>query len=176
MPNTRRSFRRSGSARATTWEGAAFQFLALIAAAPQFAVVVTEAQLEQFPNPTLVRQRGRVLAYANAGGTILDSVISFGMYYATQAAITAGVASLQLPLTDIGSDWVWHDQVALSDNSGTLDGIRPTTAAARFEIDGKAMRKATPNQSLVIVGQVFDFGAILLNANVTVSLRLLFKK
>ena len=176
MANQRRSFRRIGPKRATTWEGFSLQFLALTAAAPQFAVIVSEADLENFPNPTLIRQRGQVLAYANAGGVTLDSIIFLGMYFANANAITAGIASLQQPGTDVGSDWIWIDEIPLSDNSGTLDQIRPTTAAHRISIDGKAMRKAEPNQALVMVAQVVDFGATVLNANVTLGARLLFKK
>jgi len=176
MANTRRSFRRSTPQRGTTWEGATFQFLALTNLAPQFAVIASETVLEQFPNPTLIRQRGRILAYANAGGATLDSVIGLGMYYANSAALAAGIGSLQLPLRDFASDWIWTDRIPLSDNSGSIDQIRPTTAAARIDIDGKAMRKAEPDQTLIIVADIIDFGATLLNTNVSISLRLLFKK
>ena len=141
-----------------------------------FAIVVSEAELEDVPNPTLIRQRGQILAYANAGGATLDSVIFLGMYFANNKAVAAGIASLQLPGTDVGSDWLWTDCIPISDNSGSIDQIRPTTSAARQIIDGKAMRKVEPNQAMVLVGQVVDFGATALNANVTVGCRFLFKK
>ena len=176
MANQRRSFRRAGPRRATTWEGFSVSFAGVTAAAPAFAIVVAEAVLENFPNPTLVRQRGSYLAYANAGGATLDSILFLGLYFADASAVAAGIASLETPGTDVGSDWIWIDQIALSDNSGTLDQNRPTVAAGRRMIDGKAMRKADQNQALILVAEVVDFGATLLNATATVSARLLFKK
>jgi len=145
-------------------------------AAPVVITVVSEAILENYPNPTLVRQRGAVLAYLNAGGATLDSVLTMGMYFADKAAVTAGIASLELPNRDIGSDWLWWATIPLADNSGTIDQIRPTTSAHRIEIDGKAMRKAEPNQSLVFVAEVTDFGVSNASVAVNASARLLFKR
>ncbi len=157
------------------WQGTNFTFV-VTAAAPTFAVIVTEGQLEDVPNPTLIRQRGAGLIYANAGGATLDSMVGIGMYFADAQAIAAGIGSLQRPITDVSSDWIWHQFLPISDNSGTIDQIRPTTAAMRFEVDGKAMRKADANQGLVLVVQAADTGATLLNATVSIAMRLLFKK
>ena len=175
MPNTRRSFRRNTPRRSTTWEGFSLRFQ-VTAALPQFSIVTTEAILENYPNPTLVRQRGRILAYLQAGGATLDSVLTLGMYFATAQAAAAGIGSLAKPFDNIGSDWLWWDSIALSDNSGTIDQIRPTTSAHRIDIDGKGMRKVEQNHVLVFVAQIFDFGATLANASVTAEARLLYKK
>ena len=105
MANRRTATRRSTVRRGNSWAGAAVR-LQVTAAAPTFVIMVSEAELEMFPNPTLVRQRGRILVYAQAGGATLDSVCVLGMYFANAAAITAGVAALQSPGTDSGSDCV----------------------------------------------------------------------
>ena len=121
MANTGRSFRRSGPKRATVWDAFSVHFASVTALLLNFAVVTAEATLESFPNPTLIRQRGSYLVYANAGGTTLDSHVHMGMYFANNAAIAAGIASLQLPGTDFGSDWIWWSTCHIADNSGTLD-------------------------------------------------------
>jgi len=176
MANARRSFRRTAPKRATFWEGFAVKFSTVTVGAPAFAVITTEAILENSPNPTLIRQRGSALVYANAGGATLDSTLFMGIMVADSRAIAVGITGLQLPFTNIGSDWLWWKAVHISDNSGSIDQIRPTTAAARFEIDGKAMRKIGLNEAVVLVLEVSDGGATALSATAAISARMLYKR
>jgi len=175
LANQRRSFRRTAPRRATTWVGFGLNIgSATAATGPHFLEIATQTVLEQFPNPTLVRQRGEGLVYLNAGGATLDSILSMGMYFADARSLTT--ATVQRPGTDSASDWLWYQGAPLSDNSGTLDQNRPTVSAMRFVIDGKAMRRADSNQSLIFVAEVVDFGATPANIKISVCGRLLFKK
>ena len=175
MANQRRSFRGTAPKRGMFWQGFTAQDFAVTAATSRFAIAVDETQLEGVPNPTLIRQRGVGLVYLNAGAVGLDSLLGLGMYVVNAQALAGGTASMQRPITDIGSDWLWHQFAFLSDDSGTLDQARPNKMVYRFEIDGKAMRKIDANQALVVVMQVQDAG-LASNVNVNLAMRLLFKK
>ncbi len=168
----RRSFRGASQRRPTFWEGAFVQALPSIAgAAATVSTVVTEANLENVPNSTVVRIRGGYgwsVAGANGSGTC-----SLGIMLVDQAALTVGVGSLPTPDTDIGSDWIWWDVFGF-DNVGTT-GDGPVQAGQRV-IDTKAMRKTKLNHVLVLITEIRGLGASAGIATIAGGMRVLFKR
>jgi len=173
MADRRRSFVRRGPQRGTSWEGAQLDTLLTTAVPTTFQVVTTEAVLEGFPNPTLVRQRGEMLILEKQQAANDRGIVTCGLYFANAVALAAG--ALQAPLTDIGSDWIWWSTRGM----GRDVGVVPETALGsitRMEIDGKAMRKAQPNQALVMVCQLVTLAGANVQYQVTGAIRLLYKK
>jgi hypothetical protein len=75
-----------------------------------------------------------------------------GIKLASSAAITG--TAVEVPFTDVGSDWIWWKAVPLvlltggSVASPNGDGL---TSNVRIEVDSKAMRKVKLNEALVLV-------------------------
>jgi len=171
----RRSFRGSQAPRRTAfWEGALIDF-SLASGTSAIAAAISEATLENVPNPTIVRVRGNVHLVATAvGGTLARANITLGLMVVDARAFAAGAGSLELPGTDLGSDWMWWDTRTLEQTSATVvddsTGIRKD-----IHVDNKAMRKVGLNQLLVFFAQ----GVVLNSAvttQVTASLRILIKR
>ncbi len=118
------------------------------------STVVSEAQLENAPNPTLVRIRGSILVSLTASAASPGRVLAVLGIKVIQAAAAAAAAPA-LPFTDIGSDWIWWTTVPLFLASGTVgspggDGL---TTNHRVEVDSKAMRKIKGNEVIAFVSQ-----------------------
>ena len=104
-----RVFNRSAPRRRMTWEGAEINATATSGGAV-VNTLVSEANLENVPNPTIVRIRGHVLVRQTAQGAAGTRGEAFmGIKLATGLAISAGIASIEKPFSDIGSDWIWWD-------------------------------------------------------------------
>ena len=141
------------------------------------STVVTEATLENVPNPTLIRIRGSALMYLTAvGASGAQTIVSMGIIIQSAAAVAAGVGSMPSPFTDIGSDWVWHQQVPLA-LRGTLGSDNEALGGhvARIEVDNKAMRKIEPNQALVLIVENVALTSTA-TFQLTTAFRFLFKK
>ena len=160
--------------RATFWEGAtgeAVMTTGTVATVP----VVTEATLENTPNPTLIRIHGTVYAHVTARTAAGDScILGLGIMAQSRVAIAAGVASMPAPITDIGSPWIWHRQIVLDSLVAPPNGT-DIGGNVRIIVDNKSMRKFDLNQGLQIILQNFALtGTITLSA--TWAFRLLFKR
>ena len=174
MANRRSSFRRSAPKRVTTWEGVAIDMIGIDAAGIS-AVMITEAVLENMPNPTIVRIRGELMVTNNAGVSTSASsgFCTVGAMLVDSRALAAGIGSMELPSTNVGSDWMYWDvfnfgeQVANEVDNNDL-------SVNRKVVDSKAMRKVKPNQALVLIAQVQTcVGTI--EAHLCGSLRILLK-
>jgi len=119
------------------------------------------------------------MAYERVDGTAtIDSMLAMGIYVADSRAVAVGITALELPLTNISSDWLWWTCVPIAVNTVGVSQDSPISEiirAHRGEIDGKAMRKIEPNQILVFVTEMVEFGTPS-NVRVLMSVRLLFKK
>ncbi len=168
----RRAFRRGSSGRRPmNWQGGTFQALPSLAGVATTAnTIVTEAILETFPDPTIVRVRGSyIFSETGINGT---AVLTVGIMLIDNAALAAGVASIQTPGTDVGSDWLWWDTVPL-DNVGTV-AADPVRTGRRI-IDSKAMRKVKTNQALVFVTEILALGASAAVVTIAGQVRVLLK-
>ena len=100
---------------------------------------------------TMVRTRGEMTLHLVTGSAVGAGFHgAFGIAVATLAAVTAGVASVPTPLTEEDWDgWLYHryfsimapGPIATANVSTEVTGIAGVSAALRFEIDSKAMRK-----------------------------------
>ena len=140
------------SRRPTFWEGGQVN-ASVTTGASVVATLVTEANLEQSPNPTLVRIRGNLLVTLISSAAVPSSThMVMGIKLASSAAITG--TAVEVPFTDVGSDWIWWKAVPLvlltggSVASPNGDGL---TSNVRIEVDSKAMRKVKLNEALVLV-------------------------
>jgi len=151
----RRVFQRAAVRRRTSWEGVSLQQVSTTGVVLATSVV-SEAILENVPNPTIVRIRGELLLHVTArGANVSESTIFMGIKLVTATAFAAGVASIESPGTDIGSDWIWWGvrsfatltaQPAATDSNGEM-------LTTRVPIDSKAMRKVEVNKLLVFVSE-----------------------
>jgi len=156
----RRQFQQRARKRVMSWQGSSFFFTNVTTAAAETAVVVSEAILENFPTPTLIRVRGRI----SVNYDVLTSAPSRGALVMGLIVIPATSISVPpSPLTDIGSDWLWWDVAPLnltgSDSDETANNIV-------IDVDNKAMRKIGLNEIVSIVVHVVSFeGTSTINAS-----------
>ncbi len=135
--------------RPTFWEGGRIAH-SLSSGSSFSTVIVSEATLENTPNPTIVRCRGDLLVQINAGGGNSSANFTAGLIVVTADALAAG--AVPSPLGDIGSDWLWWSNRGMSTFGGgagadsDFEGV-----TTRIPIDSKAMRKVGLNQALILV-------------------------
>ena len=160
--------------RPTFWEGANVIFT-LPTASASVVTIVSEAVLENTPNPTLVRVHGDVIVNVTARTAAGDNaLISMGMIAQSAAAIAAGVAAMPTPGTDIGSPWLWHRQVLVRSNVAPVNGT-DILGNRSIMVDNKAMRKFDLNQGLVMVVQN-QVGVGTITVTIAAAFRILFKR
>jgi len=132
---------------------------------------------------TLVRTRGDFNIFLQTAGTQADGFSgAFGIGVATTAAITAGVASVPTPITEETWDgWLYHryfsvicaEPIAVATTSKIGAQVHDVAAALRFEVDSKAMRKLTQDQTIYAVIEVIEIGVA--TARWAFNSRMLFK-
>jgi len=139
--------------RPTFWEGGIIG--GTVTTGSSFAqALVSEALMEGVPNPTLVRIRGSILVVMTASAATPGACLAtFGIKVIQGAAFAA--AAPALPLTDVGSDWVWWTTVPMSLTGGSVAAPNSDgrTIVHRVDIDSKAMRKVKGNELLVFVAE-----------------------
>ena len=146
----RRSFQTSRKRR-TTWEGVNIDISNLTVVTPIFITAITEAVLENFPTPTLVRTRGGLTVYADDSSTPGSfGVIGAGLMIVTASAVAAG--GVPSPLVDPGNDWFWWDSFSVG--SAAADVIGEEVTVHRKVIDSKAMRKVGSNEVVILVTEL----------------------
>ncbi len=161
------------SKRRVTWAGEAIDLGDIISGTPQFLVLVPEAIMEEFPTPTVVRMRGQLaVATDAAGGPVSLATVGLGVYLADNAAVAAG--TLQLPLRDAGSDWIWWYPAVIKEGSAGQAEQDQWAGFDRVIVDSKAMRKVKNDQALVLVAEVVNAQGTA-QANVYGRIRVLLK-
>ena len=136
------------SARLTQWTGPALQ--------GYVAVATTGATLISSFTPaepiTVMRTRGWVGIRPESEAADLEIVGAIGVGIVSVEAFTAGIASMPEPFAD--ADWggwyVWRSfayDIRFSDATGV------NMIDWGFEIDSKAMRKMSPNETIVVIAE-----------------------
>ena len=168
----RRTAFRSAPKRRMSWEGANIDASDLVTGTPQFFTVLTEALLENFPTPTIVRTRGKLTVTTDASSTP-GSVgrVNLGLILVTGTALAA--SAIPLPGVDVGNDWMWIDSAVVGSQAD--DQIGGAITVERLVVDSKSMRKVSNNTALVLVMQLFLTDAAAMVVNVAGSLRFLLK-
>ncbi len=109
---------------------------------------------------TIVRIRGLLDVY-QAGAVTADGDGfwgAVGIGIASFAAVSAAIASVPTPLTDVSSEnWLWHSFLSIHDGDTSALSRGPETAQ-RIDIDSKAMRKFATDQALYAAFEVVEIG------------------
>ena len=154
-----------GARRRTTWAGIhSLTWIALAADALVNAGGFTAAGLVNVPKSTLIRVRGILGIRSDQNAGIEDAMGAMGIAVVTDAALTAGGASLPDPVDDSAGDFwqTWQAFVA--------PGLAGTSAAATtwqsmYTVDSKAQRK---------LGDLDAIAIQIKNANVVGGLEFMF--
>ena len=175
-----RSGRRTGPRRATFWETnstTAIQTLTGGGTESAVNVMVTEAELDNIPNPTLIRIRGHVFQQlGNAADGSGDSVlIAHAIMVVDAKQLAAGLTAMPLSLSSNSEDFLWADSAYLANT--TVTTFDSSQNWKDIVIDSKSMRKITLNQVLVMVTEMdVQAGGGVENVRFGFQMRLLFKK
>ncbi len=154
-----------------SWAGIALDLPDLTVVTPLLLTVISEADLENFPTPTLVRSRGRIRAYTDTSSTPGSfGVVTMGMIVIRKSALAG--AAFPSPIQEGDSDWFWWD--SLSVGSDAADVIGSTVTVDRIVVDSKAMRKIGNNEVIVFVAELTTCEGTMV-VNLCGSLRLLLK-
>ena len=162
-----------GSRRQTTWVGPADQNVVLVATTAS-GIIASFAPFSgaSMHKPMIIRTRGQLTIRPQAHTTTQSIGGAFGICVVSDEAFAAGAALIPRPFDDAGWDgwFVWQSfvyQLAVSTDIGRLG---PSQSGMNFEIDSKAMRKVSDNETIVLMCES-QTGAI----NVGAHLRLLMK-
>jgi len=156
--------------RLTQWVGPALQEYIPVSSTGATIIGSFDPAAAGFPKPTIVRTRGMISIKPNVDTADLSIVGAFGMAIVSDQAFTAGVLSVPEPFTD--ADWngwfVWR--------SFSYRLVHDTDAGKEFltwdfEVDSKAMRKVSTNETLVLVAESF-LGSFDISAPVRILMKL----
>ena len=158
-----------GVRRQVTWVGPADQGFVSVASGAKVLISSFDAAANGLPKPTVVRTRGEVGLRVNSTAADVQIVGAYGLAIVSDRAFAAGVASVPGPFTDAGWDgwFVWRSfnmQWDFNDATGAQ------FASLVHEVDSKAMRKVTDDETIILVAESQQ-GAV----DVSMPLRLLLK-
>ena len=166
-----RRFAPAARKRVMSWDGANVDVSDLVVGTAQFITILTEAILEQFPTPTLVRSRGRLTVLTDPSSALGGfGFVTMGMIVVIAAAAASG--GVPNPATASGSDWLWWDSGFVG--ASATDVIGEEITVDWVQVDSKAMRKIGLNQLLVLVMDLQTCEGTMV-ANVCGSIRCLLK-
>jgi len=152
-----RQVRTIGRRRLTSWELGAGDCTET-AQSSAGSVFVGQALAILQDGLTLVRTRGRYQVFTTvAGGSVGDGMCgAFGIGVATTAAVTAGIASVPTPITEQGWDgWLYWTPFQVFVMSVTLaDGVNANLAMFTVDVDSKAMRKLTEEDTIYAAAEI----------------------
>ncbi len=161
--------------RTMFWQGSAINAV-VTTGAVSTAVAVTESEMENIPNPTLIRIHGEIIVAVTAiGAAGAEAMLSMGLIIQDARAVAAGVGGMPVPFGGIASDWIWHKMVPLSVPVAIATENDAMLLRTRFVVDNKSMRKFQENQALVMNFQNTAITGTL-TASVIAGFRFLFKK
>ena len=159
--------------RPTFWEGGRID-AAIATGTAVTSVIVSEATLENSPNPTIVRCRGELLVMITAAGAASTANFTSGLIVVTADALAAG--AVPSPLSDIGSDWLWWSNRGLRSLAGGSASDEDGAAGiVRVPIDSKAMRKVGLNQALILVSAMQP-ETLTISVHIVGAIRVLLKR
>jgi len=171
MPRPRaRGFRGRGPQRQVTWVGPADQGYTAVATTAKVIIGSFDPAANGLAKPTVVRTRGQVSINGGTGQSAdLEIVGAFGLAVVSDRAFAAGVASIPGPFSDAGWDgwFVWR---SFNFTQEFLDATGIFLNFVNQEVDSKAMRKVTDDETIVLVAES-QSGAL----KISMPLRMLLK-
>ena len=126
---------------------------------------------------TVVRIRGNfqafLLSYSSAGDGFHGAV---GIGLASEAAFTAGIASLPTPITEAGWDgWLWHNFFGVHGGlAAGASAVGVSNPGVDIDIDSKAMRKVSDDMVIYAAAEVTETGVA--SMSVFLNSRMLLKE
>jgi len=162
--------RNRGPKRQVTWFGPADQGHVAVATTTKVIIASIDPAASGLEKPTIVRTRGMIGVRPDSGVAADTAFVgAFGIGIVSDQAFAAGVASVPGPFDQ--GDWdgwfVWQSFQATWDFNSAV-GVEPLEV--EYEIDSKAMRKVSDNETVVFVAES-QAGAF----DISVPLRMLFK-
>ncbi len=142
--------------------------------------IVSEAELDNVPNPTLVRVRGQMFCRGGSNFDAQDDMIllAHAIMVVDAKQLAIGITAMPLPLTDNSEDFLWYgSQFVANTAHGTSATVQSSYTMDRLAVDSKSMRKITLNQSLVLVSEMVQLAGVAgADVDFALDLRMLFKK
>ena len=140
-----------GKKRGNTWVAPADQATVSVSTGASAIIASFDAAANGLLNPTIVRTRGEASIIPSTFGADLTISGAFGAAIVSSDAFAAGAASIPRPFDD--ADWggwyVWQSflyRLEFQDATGVN-----IPASVSYQIDSKAMRKMTVNETLVFM-------------------------
>lgn len=139
---------RTGRRSPTTWGGVVATGMVSV---PAVTKVLLATFIPAFPTgETIRRLRGTFMVRALEVGFTFHGAI--GAFIANDTAVSAGVASLLDPVTDVQDDaWLWYQSFHGAGAATGEPGSAGSNAAQVYTIDSKAMRKMEVGFTTVVV-------------------------
>ena len=135
--------------RVSQWTATAPE-TAIIALAAATAVIDSTFVTDPNNPETIVRIRGLLTVQSDQNAATETPFGALGVAIISDQAAAAGVASVPTPYAEADSDfWMLHQFWAAPVRVATAVGFQKVDT--QYLIDSKAMRKITPDQTLVIV-------------------------
>ncbi len=156
---------RASQRRLTSWGLGPGGTVALpISASGAFAFATVAVPTET--GLTVVRTRGEVLlTLITATGSLDGFRGAFGIGIATDRATAIGITALPSPISDEDQDmWLYHRYFTVVANIST-EADFGLSAALRFEVDSKAMRKLPIGMAIFAAIEVVEVGAAVMDAS-----------
>ena len=114
---------------------------------------------------TLVRTRGDLSLFLSIATDVGGYHGAFGIAVASAPAVVAGILSVPTPITEEDWDgWLYHryfscfagGAIAAATAAQQADQVNATSAALHFEVDSKAMRKLSVDESVYAAIEVIQ--------------------
>ena len=157
MARPRGAFHRAPARRQTSWGLGTGGTAATTVSASAVGFLGSTYQITEV-TMTLVRTRGIVsfnLKNADAVGDGFFGAVGIGL--ATDAAVTAGIASVPTPITEAHWDgWLWHQYMSV--HVGMVADVSSAGTSMTVEIDSKAMRKLEAQMVVFCAFEVVEIG------------------
>ena len=153
--------------RITSWELGPGQQAAQTAISSSIAVLMAAGAQVLVDGLTMVRLRGELLlTLTTAAGVNEGFNGAFGIAIGSTNGFAAGVASMEMPITEESWDgWLYHRYFSLlaggaiqSSAAEDTDQVNSTTAALRIEVDSRAMRKLAVDEVIYAAIEVAEIG------------------
>jgi len=168
-----RRFATRARKRVMSWQGGVVDFSDLVAATSQFSTLVSETSLENFPTPTVIRTRGRLMLTGDASSSAGSrGFVVCGIMVVTATALAA--SAVPSPFLEVGSDWLWWDVLTFGDVTGSVSDDGPMFTD-RIVVDSKAMRKIGLNEVLVFAAHLQSCQSTTMVGNLCGDIRVLLK-
>ncbi len=141
--------------------------------------VVLESELDNVPNPTLVRVRGIIFSRLGLAAQAAEEsiIIAHAIMVVDAKQLAVGVTAMPLPLSSNSEDFLWFGSQILSNQQLTVAATASEPfAASTLMVDSKAMRKITLNQAVVMVSEIVQLDGSAGDVDFAFNFRVLFKK